>query len=236
MAPWQAATRPPPGVLLLQPGKWGPARLTPTLPQSPEHHGGQQEGALPCLRPFPPTGEIKLLDFTNLMRLTRHQYAFLRGLMANSCGTRRGSWPRAASGLGGCMADVGCCPKVAVWDVPSREAPRDAAALGLAVTLQTAPVPFAGWGASPSPHGTDAPRAIVCADGRVGDVVVSHAEQGAWRGVCLSVCAASGAPSFLKALWWLHLNHPFFCPSLVRAVASSQAVWGAWGSLVFVRP
>lgn len=71
------------------------------------------------------------------------------------------------------------------------------------VTLQSTLVPFAGWGASPSPRGTGAPQAWVQSFALTGEAVVSG--QNRMRGgacVCLSVClcAASGAPSFLKAL------------------------------------
>lgn len=93
---------------------------------SPGPPPASQRAAGGCLvLPVPPAGEIKLLDFTNLMRLTRHRYTFLLGLRADGCGTRRGQLaggqPQGSGG--GCVADVGCCPNVALQHMPGRDVP-----------------------------------------------------------------------------------------------------------------
>lgn len=98
-----------------------------TNPGPPPHPPpASQRAAGGCLvLPVPPAVKIKLLDFTNLMRLTWLRYTFLLGLRADGCGTRRGQLAggQAWGGGGVCVADVGCCPNVASQHTPGRDVP-----------------------------------------------------------------------------------------------------------------
>jgi len=78
-------------------------------------------------RPSP--GAVRLLDFTKSGEIDPVLSHFLRGLRASSGGMRRGR-------PGGSAAGAGRSP-----DVAGAEAPRDAAAPGLAVTLPPSPGP-----------------------------------------------------------------------------------------------
>lgn len=120
--PWAsghlATARHPPTVA----GKGG----GPTLDPPPHPPPASQRAAGGCLvLPVPPAVKIKLLDFTNLMRLTWLRYTFLLGLRADGCGTRRGQLAggQAWGGGGVCVADVGCCPNVASQHTPGRDVP-----------------------------------------------------------------------------------------------------------------
>ena len=103
--------------------------------------------------------------------------------------------------------------------------------------MQTAPVPFAGWGGiaiAPRDGRTLGLGAIVCVNGRPAEAVVNGAEQDARRSVCLSLrclgcsfLSETTSVAALKPPVSVPGQHELWVLGASLRLASSQAVWGA---------